>query len=158
LESIFFGGYSTDGAGGDISIQGGEGILGNFAKIKVGGSGYGDIKFITAHDKNFIFNQGLSGNGLLDFHSITSIDRTFVFPDASGTISLLESTQEFSGVNTFSSPVTNFVNESNSTVHIGANGFPGCIVMGDSDNTGVTYITVKNGKINTSTTKPANCN
>ena len=44
-----------------------------------------------------------------------------------------------------------------STVYIGDASHSGCIVMGDSDNNGVTYITVNNGVLTATTTKPAIC-
>jgi hypothetical protein len=98
------------------------------------------------------------GNGILDISSFSGDDKTFTFPNATGTFSLLESTQDFSGVNTFSNPVNNFISSTDSTVHIGADGFPGCIAMGDSDSSGVTYITANNGVLSASSTPPANCN
>lgn len=96
--------------------------------------------------------------GNLDFNGIDTSDKTFTFPNASGTFSLLESNQNFSGINTFSNPVNNFISSSDSTVHIGADGVPGCLVMGDSDSSGVTYITVNDGVMDISVTKPSNCN
>lgn len=101
--------------------------------------------------------------GILDFSQLSdgigyTSYKTFTFPDATGTFSLLQSNQNFSGINTFSNPVNNFISSSDSTVHIGADGIPGCIVMGDSDSSGVTYVTANDGVLSASTTPPANCN
>ena len=87
----------------------------------------------------------------LDLNDLTS-DRTFNFPDANGTFSLLEVE------NTFSNPVNNFISNTNSTIHVGTDGIPGCIVMGDDDSSGVTYVTANDGVLSASSTPPANCN
>lgn len=94
-----------------------------------------------------------NGNGELDFTNLDSfISKVFTFPNASGTFSLLEIK------NIFSNPVNKFISSSDSTVHIGADGIPGCLVVGDSDSNGVTYVTANNGVLNASAIKPSNCN
>jgi len=45
----------------------------------------------------------------------------------------------------------------NSTMFLGSSTSPGCIVMGDSDGSGVTYVTVNDGILSASTTKPSVC-
>lgn len=48
-------------------------------------------------------------------------------------------------------------NAASSTLAVGASAVPGCLVMGDSDGSGVTYVTVANGVLSATTTKPAVC-
>jgi len=45
----------------------------------------------------------------------------------------------------------------NSTMFLGSSTSPGCVVMGDSDSSGVTYVTVNDGVLAASTTKPSAC-
>lgn len=40
---------------------------------------------------------------------------------------------------------------------LGSSSVPGCIVMGDSDGNGVTYLTVNDGALTVSTTQPSSC-
>ncbi len=47
--------------------------------------------------------------------------------------------------------------DSTTTVYIGSNTIPGCLGLGDSDGSGVTYIIVNNGVLTASSTKPINC-
>lgn len=42
-------------------------------------------------------------------------------------------------------------------LYLGSSSTPGCIIMGDSDGNGVTYITVNDGAISASSTQPAEC-
>lgn len=48
-------------------------------------------------------------------------------------------------------------NSTNSIVTIGSDAVPGCIAMGDSDGSGVTYVTANDGVLSASTTAPSNC-
>ncbi|MBI2065968.1 hypothetical protein HYT60_00465 [Candidatus Woesebacteria bacterium] len=45
----------------------------------------------------------------------------------------------------------------NSTMFLGSSTSPGCIVMGDSDGSGVTYVTANDGVLSVSTIKPSIC-
>ncbi len=71
-----------------------------------------------------------------------------LFIDTSGNVGV--------GTTTISGDLQVWDNAS-STVYIGDATHSGCIVMGDSDNSGVTYITVNNGVLTATTTKPAIC-
>lgn len=124
--------------------------------IIIGNSG---LDFYNGNNGLFRFNANNSQfYTTLDTSLVSASDKVFVFPNNSGTFSLLESNQVFSGENTFSNPVNKFISSTNSTVHIGADGIPGCMVMGDSDGSGVTYITVNDGVLSTSVTPASNCN
>lgn len=159
-DATLFGGIGAPGGsgGGTASIQGGDDGSGGTASVAAGGSVDGSIRMALAQTGDLSIDPGFGTLAFLDFDAIQTSNRTFTFPDASGTISLLESDQTFSGINTFSNPVNNFVSSTNSTVHIGADGFPGCIVMGDDDSSGVTYITANDGVLSATDTPPANCN
>lgn len=154
--TIGSGGGGENGKSGDIILEtaGGNNSGDVVMNLNPGTSGYGHLKISQ--------NGGMSYANL-DF-SVIDVDQTYTFPNATGTIPLLGLDQEFTGSNTFSgqttftNQVTNFISDPNSIVHIGADGFPGCIVMGDSDGSGVTYITADNGVLSASTSAPANCN
>ena len=51
----------------------------------------------------------------------------------------------------------NIVGSASTTVYIGDSTHSGCIVMGDSDNGGLTYLTALNGVLTATSTKPAIC-
>jgi hypothetical protein len=95
------------------------------------------------------FFQGINTNGILNFSSLTSPDKTFTFPNISGTFGLLEASQTWSGLNKFEG--------TNSTIYVGSLAKSGCIALGDSDNSGVTYITANDGVLTASSTKPSVC-
>ncbi len=152
------GGDGNDGNGGNLFLLGGAVDSGNGDGgdvLIVAGDGLGtgiNGKYKFAETVDYI------NYGILNFDSINTSDKVFTFQNTSGTLPLLESSQNFSGINTFSNPVNNFISSSNSTVHVGADGIPGCIVMGDSDSSGVTYITANDGVLSASSTPPSNCN
>ncbi len=162
----FFGGNGglgagTTGQGGSVILTAGNGkqAAGGDIRLKVG-QGIG-----TPTWGKFIFypKAGTTAEAILNFDSITGpgagngAEKTFTFQNASGTLPLLQSSQTFSGINTFSNVVNYFVSSSNSTIYVGNEGIPGCIAMGDSDLSGVTYITVNDGVMSASTSKPTNC-
>lgn len=43
------------------------------------------------------------------------------------------------------------------TIRVGSNSIPGCMIMGDSDGSGVTYVTANDGVLSVSSTAPSNC-
>ena len=49
------------------------------------------------------------------------------------------------------------VDTASSTIGIGSATLTGCIVMGDTDSAGITYVTALNGVLTTTTTKPSIC-
>jgi hypothetical protein len=177
---VLTGGYSFNAKGGNVDIYGGVARDGsnnndggdiNLIAGTPLGSGYSGTIILSNSDASqeiklkpaigieltsVPFGASVSSAAILDTTLLTT-DHTYTFPDASGTFPLLESTQNFSGINTFSNPVNNFISGTTSTIHVGASGIPGCIVMGDKDGSGVTYIMAKNGNLITSTTKPAKC-
>lgn len=132
-----FGGDHGQFYGGSIELNGGTTSTHGSVDI------YGDVIRL--------FNRSLGGSASLDISTVTA-DRTVAFPNASGTFVLLEVE------NIFSNPVNKFISGTDSTVHIGADGIPGCIAMGDSDGSGITYITANDGVLSASSTPPANCN
>jgi len=119
--------------GGNISLEAGQ-------SHAVGGGLQGVIEFTDAGSgKNAIF-----GTSLLNF------DRIFAFPDTSGTFGLLQADQTWNGLNKFES-------SSNSTIYVGSSIKSGCIALGDSDGSGITYITANDGVLSASSTKPSLC-
>ena len=94
------------------------------------------------------FSSGIKA--IFNTTSLTSSDKIFAFPDDSGTLGLLEVNQTWSGLNKFEA-------STNSTIYVGSSVKSGCIVMGDSDGSGVTYITANDGVLSASTTKPSIC-
>ncbi len=93
---------------------------------------------------------GTGAYAVLDVSPIIFPDKTFTFPNANGTFGLLEVNQTWSGLNTFEA-------SSNSTIYVGSSIKSGCIALGDSDGSGITYVTVNDGIITASTTKPSIC-
>lgn len=93
---------------------------------------------------------GQIADAVLNTSLLTSISRTFTFPDASGTFGLLGVNQTWSGLNKFEA-------STNSTIYVGSSVKSGCIALGDSDGSGITYITANNGVLTSSTTKPSFC-
>ncbi len=103
----------------------------------------------NAADTIDILNHDNTIFSTLDFSSVTN-NSIFKFPDNSGTISLLESDQTFTGVNKFEA-------SENSTLYIGSSIKSGCIALGDSDGSGVTYITANDGILSATASKPTIC-
>ena len=148
---------STMGIGADSLIL--EASSGNYSGLPGGNiymapgtSGEGGI---TGHV--FIKDPESTKNVQLVTDLLTN-DNWYSFPDLSGTFGLLEADQEFTGTNTFSSPSNYFVSGTDSTIHVGADGIPGCLAIGDSDGVGVSYITVNDGVISATDSRPSNCN
>lgn len=139
----------SGGKGGDVEIWAGGAQGGNnnggdvtFASGNKSGSGtLGTFKFKINPRTDY---------GILDFSSINTSDKTFTFPNDSGTLTLLQSNQIFSGLNKFEA-------NNNSTIYVGSSTKSGCIALGDSDGSGVTYITANNGVLTASSTKPSIC-
>ena len=117
--------------GGDVIIEGGPGVNGATA-------GHVQIRDPQSGSYAQFITSSLSDN------------RDFTFPDSSGTFGLLETNQIFSGLNKFEA--TN-----NSTIYVGSALKTGCIVLGDSDGDGVTYITANNGVLSATAAKPSIC-
>ena len=88
--------------------------------------------------------------GILNFSGLDTSNKTFTFPNQSGTLGLIEADQTWSGLNKFEAGT-------NSTIYVGSSVKSGCIAMGDSDGSGVTYITANDGVLSGSSTKPSIC-
>jgi len=81
--------------------------------------------------------SGGSRNVNLDINNASAIENRFVnFPDKDGTFALLEGS-------------------ATSTIKIGD--IKSCIVMADSDGSGVGYVTMNDGVLTATTTQPSNC-
>lgn len=144
--AIISGGITS---GGDIVINNGQGI--HFSSLN---NGKTDTYIGNSSDNvpgKLQIAKEANGNwaAVLDVNSITE-RRNFNFPDSSGTFGLLEADQTFTGINKFEG-------NANSTVYVGSSIKSGCLVMGDSDNGGVTYITANDGVLMATTTKPNIC-
>jgi len=131
------GNSSVSGDGGDILFSVGNGLAG-------GSPG------------RFVFDpKNGSADVVLDFNSVTgnlpNTHKIFSFPNVAGTITILQANQTFSGLNKFEATTTN------STIYVGSSTKSGCIAMGDSDNSGITYITANDGVLEATTTKPSIC-
>jgi len=170
-------GGTTSGDGGGALFQGGSSYYGDGGSFTFNGGYPGDSEHYGG-SFNVLTGGGLPANGgsiimtaqrhgninLLaqDGGSVSIIASGTMNLEGSETMNLTGGNINFSGPimsqMEFKNPVNKFVNDSNSTVHIGADGFPGCIVMGDDDSSGVSYITVNDGVMNVTTTKPSNCN
>jgi hypothetical protein len=142
-------GSAGQGNGGNLYLIGGDAGGGNAnggnVEFKTG------LKTGSGQDGVFRFwNLDRSSYGNLDFSSITSPGKTFSFPNTSGTFGLLEAAQTFTGLNKFEAT-------SNSTVYVGSSTRTGCIALGDSDGSGITYVTVNDGVMTASITKPSTC-
>lgn len=145
------GGYggSGGGNGGRLELSGGDATGGNGSGgnvefrtgLKVGSGTYGVYKF---------FDPSQSNAGVLDFSLINSSNKTFTFPNVSGTFGLIEGDQTWNGLNKFEA-------SSNSTIYVGSSTKTSCIALGDSDGSGITYVTVNDGVMTASTTKPSFC-
>ena len=86
--------YGNGTAGGVVSFT----QTGTLAGIATGVASIGSV---SAGKLNIYFGDAGLEAAILD-NSLLTADRTYNFPDASGILALLESTQTFSGVNTFS--------------------------------------------------------
>lgn len=138
-------GGGSGGNGGNVLIRGG---ISNFGS----GNG-GDILLTTGRGggaNGRIILTGSGGRAILNANSIPSSDKIFTFPNLSGTFPLLEANQTFTGLNKFEAATS-------STIYVGSSTKTGCIVMGDSDGSGVTYVTANDGVLSASTTKPSFC-
>jgi hypothetical protein len=147
-ELLIQGRNTNQGDGQYIFIAAGNGdggYTGGDIIFEAGNGSEGDGRYMFhAHDQ--------TTSGILDFSALNSVsgDRTFFFPHASGTLGLLESNQTWMGLNKFEATAT-------STVYIGSATKSGCLVMGDSDGNGVTYVTANDGVLTATTTKPDIC-
>ncbi len=163
--NVFAGNANGTANGGDFQVQLGAGGLtsGNGGEFHLtagsargGNSNGGDFLF-EAGQKNgsgrnglFLFEDGGTHNrAILDTGSLLG-SRTFTFPNASGTFGLLEANQTWNGLNTFEA-------STNSTIYVGSSVKSGCIALGDSDGSGITYITANDGVLSASSTKPSIC-
>lgn len=145
--SLFSGGGQA-GDGGNIQLRAGSALSGNFrggnVQIKAGAnSGSGLVGTVTIQDPISNFDALLDTSAMLNSH-------IFTFPDQSGTFGLLEVNQTWGGLNKFET-------NANSTIYVGSAVKSGCIAMGDSDGSGVTYVTANDGVLSASTTKPSIC-
>lgn len=140
-------GGSTSGNGGYYDIragdaQGGNSNGGSFNFYAGAGSG-------TGSDGTFTFDSG-GGAVIFDLSNLAGAGgKFFTFPNAEGTFGLLQTDQTWTGLNKFEG--------SNSTVYVGSTATPGCIVLGDTGGSSVTYVTANAGVLSASSTKPSNC-
>lgn len=135
--------------GGDIRLKG----------LSVAEPQPGDIQFfdgsnnslgalaVSVDENNIYLVEGDTGMGI----SISGNDGNVIVGDKS----LLGSPPDPEGT-------LQVVENINSTIYVGSssasgNQRPGCLVMGDSDGVGVTYITANNGHLVDSSTKPSIC-
>ena len=118
-----------------------------------------------------------SSEAILKADNITTSNKTFQFPNASRTFALLENPQTFTGTKTFSNATYSALftggnvgigtttpaaifhvwRTASSTIQVGDSTKTGCLVVGDSDGSGVTYVTFNDGVMTATTTKPAIC-
>lgn len=125
---------------------------------KYGGSGPGELLFNISYESDtfdglFISSYASGGGMAIDRISgnivLGSIGNTDIWPPK-GTVQIQDNTDAF---------------DNNTTLYIGGADFnfppstktKGCLVMGDSDGDGVTYITVNDGVLTASATKPSIC-
>jgi hypothetical protein len=163
--SLLGGTGATNAPGGRVVVQGGGGrsggevVIAGGVSTNISGSG-GSISLMLgtrggtggAHGSLTVFPGGWSSSGArgtLDFNSLTA-QRLYTYPDATGTLVLLQSSQTFTGLNRFEA-------SSNSTIYIGSASKSGCIALGDSDGSGITYVTANDGVLSASSTKPGIC-
>jgi|SRR3989344_3130727 len=150
--------------GGDIELNAGHGAVGGSIGIVAGSGGTAGGIILTAGSGATTAESGIKlnpGSGplkiiksdygaILGISSITGSDKTFTFPNFSGTFGLLEANQTWTGLNKFEAG-------SNSTIYVGSSIKSGCIAMGDSDGSGITYVTANDGVLAASSTKPSIC-
>jgi hypothetical protein len=128
--------------------------LHNGAYIEFFAGGSGDLtgQFATNVLGHYLFGAP-GGFASLDFTNATNSEQ-FIFPGTypitSSTISLLETDQVFSGLNKFEATT-------NSTIYVGSSIKSGCIALGDSDDSGITYIIANDGVLSATSTKPSIC-
>lgn len=147
--SVTAGSSQTNGDGGRVDIQAGGGG-------ETSGNG-GDIDLLPG------IAEGTGTNGKVTFRDpssfltaifdtsiLASANKTFTFPNFSGTFGLLEVGQTWSGLNKFEA-------STNSTIYVGSSTKTSCIAMGDSDGSGITYVTANDGVLTASSTKPSFC-
>ncbi|MES2315752.1 MAG: hypothetical protein V4486_03410 [Patescibacteria group bacterium] len=148
------------GIGGTMQIGTGSGgiVSGDGGSMQIGtGSGdqYGGNISIAAGAATGTISGGHGGQFILStgdaYGSANSGDAQIIIGAVHGT--------GHRGTFSVLSNVSNFSGDNSTTVHLGsASGNPGCIIMGDSDGSGVTYITANDGVLSASSTPPANCN
>lgn len=128
-----FGGNATgsNGGGGNVEFKTG---------LKFGSGDYGVYKF---------YDPTQTYAGILDFSLLTS-NKTFTYPNTSGTFGLLEANQTWTGLNKFEA-------STNSTIYVGSSVKSGCIALGDSDGSGITYVTANDGLLTASAIQPSIC-
>ena len=102
--------YGNGTAGGIVSFT----QTGTLAGVATGSASIGSV---SAGKLNIYFGDAGLEAAILD-NSLLTADRTYNFPNASGTLALLESTQTFSGVNTFSA-LTSFTFSSGTRMDYG---------------------------------------
>lgn len=124
--------YEGNGSGGNLEFKTGK---------KTGSGNNGQFKF---------WNPTADYSSIFDFSQIGSSDKTFTFPNSSGTFGLLESGQIWTGLNKYEA-------SSNSTIYVGSSIKSGCIALGDSDGSGMTYITANDGVLSATSSKPGIC-
>lgn len=135
------GGDDSMGLGGGITIKAGNGLT----------EGGGNIILDAGNGGNVEIHPGGPTGLVKIFDSVLwASNQTFTFPNSSGTFSLLEADQTWSGLNKFEAGT-------NSTIYVGSSVKSGCIAIGDSDGSGVTYVTANDGVLSASTTKPSIC-
>jgi hypothetical protein len=155
-------GGTASGNGGEFTLQAGLSYAGNGGNLVLSagdarnGNGNGGDVVIGIGQRNGSGSNGKLSiavnsqhSGIFNFDYLTTT-RNFIIPDKSGTFTILEANQTFTGLNKFEA------NE-NSTIYVGSSVKSGCIVLGDSDGSGVTYITADDGVLSATSTKPSNC-
>lgn len=151
--------FFFDDSSDELNV-GGLVVIGGDVELGLGGavafkdqSGADVLNLFTAGDGIFGINansqQYPSGAAHLDIRNLSD-ERVFIFPNINGTFGLIENNQVWTGLNKFESTT-------NTTIYVGSSTKSGCIVMGDSDGSGVTYITANDGVLTASSTQPSIC-
>lgn len=158
------GGNGTNFYGGNINLTAGNGgQTGGGIRLQAGTGSITDGSVIIEAGKQSTGGniELYPGSGTVNIHQPTTSNyaafnvglltatRNYVFPDASGTIPLLESDQTFTGLNKFE--------DTDTTIYVGSSSLTGCIALGDSDGSGITWITANNGTISATSSKPGIC-
>jgi len=144
-------GIGTTSPYGKLSINGTTGTEegGLIVASSISGSSYGGI-YSTGTDINMFVKDIGGDDSSLNFQVLSSagtVDTQLIISGINGFF--------FSGTTTLGTLYV--TNDINPTAYIGSTIKSGCLVLGDSDGVGVTYITANNGILTATTSKPGIC-